>query len=398
MYKAPISLPLIPRIAYWLGMAHLSRKGELQSGLPEEHNFKPSIGKSMFAWGEKKLLEYCKKHVPEHLKDIQVQEVSAEEATPELMRQTRKQQLPILIKGGAKNWKAYKEFNLDFFADNYGDIEVPAHSEPNKVFEDDGKPIPLKNFYQMSYVKIKDLVKSIRTDEKYSAKAIEDIMHTGGGSLIKEYCDLNHIHYLSDLGEYMKKWYFKKIPVGYTISEQLFLQSKRSHTLWHTEPGYNFFVAVQGTKDWKVTAPMFSPGLYPVIKDNSTYHVSKVDGRESNQVIANRGFELYKYMPKYAATVEPGDIFVIPPWWWHTVTNRPTEPSISLTFRTLAEPNIHAPMFNFLKDTDPKAKEIRRKVLKYGRLFDEDIAASLYAFADPKNDLTQKAKKVGGVE
>jgi hypothetical protein len=44
-------------------------------------------------------------------------------------------------------------------------------------------------------------------------------------------------------------------------------------------------------------------------------------------------------------------------------------------------------MLGFLKWRDPNAKEIRRKVLAHGRLFDEDIAASLYAFADPKNDL-----------
>lgn len=70
-----------------------------------------------------------------------------------------------------------------------------------------------------------------------------------------------------------------------------------------------------------------------------------------------------------------------------SVSNVPGSHSISLTFRTIAEPNMYAPMFNYLKWRDPKSREIRRKVLKYGRMFDEDIAASLYAFADPKNDL-----------
>lgn len=387
MYHHPFALPRIPHIAYWLGFGHLTRYGKLASGIPEEHQFKPSLGLDLFRLGEEKLLEFCEKHVPEHIDDIQIHEIDAKEATPEIMEKFRNRQLPVLIKGGARNWKAYQEFDLHFFEKNYGDIEVPVHSEPNRIFLDDGKPVPLKNFYQMSYVKMRDLVKSVVTDERYSAKAIENVMHEKGGSLIKDYCDLDYIHHLAGLMKYRKKWYFKSVPVGCVISKQLFIQSQRSHTLWHTEPGYNYFVAIAGEKNWRVTSPYYSSGLYSVIKDNSTYHVSRVDGREANDVIARRGFPLYKYMPKYKARVSAGDILVMPPWWWHMVSNVPGSHSISLTFRTIAEPNMHAPMLDYLKWRDPKAKEIRQKVLQHGRLFDEDIAASLYAFADPKNDL-----------
>jgi hypothetical protein len=388
MYHPPFALPLVPHINYWLGFGYLTQYGKLARGIPEEHQFEPSIGRDLFHRGEEQLLEYCVKNVPEHVEDIPIHEIDAKEATPATMRKFRKWQLPVLIKGGARRWRAFQEFDLGFFEKNYGDVEVPVHSEPNQVFPDDGKPVPLKNFYQMSYVKMRDLVKSVVTDERYSAKAIEDVVHENGGSLIKDYCDINHIHGLAGLMEHKKKWYFKKVPVGYVISKQLFLQSQRSHTLWHTEPGYNYFVAIAGEKNWRVAPPYYSSGLYAVIKNNSSYHVSRVDGRERNDVIARRGFPLYQYMPKYKARVSAGDIFVLPPWWWHLVSNVPGSHSISLTFRTIAEPNpLHAPMLGFLKWRDPNAKEIRRKVLAHGRLFDEDIAASLYAFADPKNDL-----------
>lgn len=387
MYQPPVSLPRLARLSYWLGFGHLTRHGKLAGGIPEQHLFEPSIGLDLFQRGERQLLEYCRRHVPEHVADLLIQEIGVKDATPETMARVRQRQLPVLIKGGARSWRAFQEFDLDFFTKNYGDVNVPVHSEPNQVFPDDGKPVPLKNFYQMSYVKMRDLAKSVVTDERYSAKAIEDIMHENGGSMIREYCDLDYIHRLSGLAEYRKKWYFRSVPVGYVISKQLFMQSQRSHTLWHTEPGYNYFVAIAGEKDWRVTSPYYSAGLYPVIKDNSTYHVSRVDGREANDMIARRGFPLYQHMPKYKARVSAGDILVLPPWWWHTVSNVPGSHSISLTFRTIAEPNLYAPMLNYLKWSDPKAKEIRRKVLSHGRLFDEDIAASLYAFADPKNDL-----------
>jgi hypothetical protein len=390
MKKLVYKLPLSARLLYWSGFAYLTKRGKLLSGKPEEHNFAPSIGTYFFKKGEKSLLKYCKSHVPEQTSDIPVLEISKEEATVELLREIRKAQIPVLIKGGASHWAAMTEFTLEFFEERYGDIEVPVHSEPNKIFKDDGKPVPLSNFYQMSYVKVKELIQSVRQNGEYSAKAIEDIMHVEGNKLIKEYCDTNQIHMFSDFEEKKKKWYYKNLPIGRVMSEQIFIQPPRSHTLWHAEPGDNYFVAVQGVKNWRLVPPYFSAGMYPVIKDSSVYHVSKVDGRESNDTISRRGFPLYQYVPKYSARVEPSDILILPNYWWHTVTNIPTSPSISLTFRTLSELNLAAPIFWLLKKFDPKSKEIRQKVLKHGRLFDDDIAASLYAFADPKNDLVKQ--------
>lgn len=392
MKKVPYKLPLAARLMYWLGFGYLSKRGKIISGKQEEHNFFPSIGTYLFRQGEEALLKYCEKNISPYIDDIPVDEITYEEATTENMQKYITAGLPVLIKKGAQHWKALQVFNLNFFEERYGDIEVPAHSEPNKVFSDNGRPVPLSNFYQMSYVKVKTLIDSIRNNGEYSVKAIEDIMHIEGGVLIKKYCDLDHIHRLSNRDGNKKKWYYKNLPVGQVMSEQIFIQPERSHTLWHAEPGDNYFIAVKGTKKWRLVPPYYSAGMYPVIKDSSVYHVSKVDGRESNEVIANRGFPLYQYVPKYGVTVEEGDILVLPNYWWHTVSNVPGSHTISLTFRTLSQFNLAAPMFWFLKKYDKKSKVIRQKVLKYGRLFDEDIAASLYAFADPKNDLTKQKK------
>lgn len=393
MKNLPFQMPFSARAMYWLGFAYLTKLGKRQGGKAEEHNFAPSLGTYLFKKGEESLLRYCENNIPEHQQDIPIREIDASCATYEEVKKIRQAQLPVLIKGGANNWKALKHFTLEFFEERYGDIEVPAHSEPNKIFKADGKPVPLSNFYQMSYVKIRDLIASVRCNGEYSAKAIEDIMHIDGDILIKEYCDINHIHALSGLEENRKKWYYKNLPIGRVMSEQIFIQPPRSHTLWHAEPGDNYFIAVHGTKKWRLVPPFYSAGMYPVIKESSVYHVSKVDGRESNDVISERGFPLYKYVPKFTVIVEKGDILILPNYWWHTVTNVPESHTISLTFRTLSELNLASPAFWFLKKFDPKSKEIRKKVLKYGKLFDDDIAATLYAFADPKNDLVKQREE-----
>lgn len=389
MKNLPYKLPYFPRLMYWLGFIYLTKKGKLVSGKPEEHNFKPCIGTFLMRKGEEYLLKFCEKNIPEHKTDIPINVINAKDLTAKKMWQIRHDFEPVLIKGGALHWPAIKELTLEFFEKEYGDVEVPAHLEPNKTFSDDGKPVPLSNFYQMTWTKMKDVINSIRTNGDYSVKAIEDIMHLKGDYLVKTYCDISHIEKLSDKSLYSKKWYYFNLPIGKVMSWQLFMQPERSHTLWHNEPGDNYFIAIEGSKDWRVVPPYYSPGMYTVIKDNAAYHVSKVDGREDNDVISRRGFPLYKYMPKYHARVEKGDILYLPNYWWHTVSNVPGSHTISVTFRTLSTINLEAPAYWFLKKTDPKCKEIRNKVIKYGRLFDEDMAASLYSFADEKNNLVK---------
>ena len=393
MKNLPKKLPFLARTRYWLGFCYLTKWGKIVEGKREEHKFKKSWGTWLFNSGEKALLRYCSKNLKVHLEDIPIKEVKKEQVTADLLREIRKAQMPVLIKGAANHWPAMKAFTLEFFENRYGDIEVPAHSEPNKMFEENNRPVPLSNFYQMSYVKIRDLIDSVKKNGEYSAKAIEDIMHVDGDILIKEFCDVAQIEEYSNYKGNMEKWYYKNLHIGKVMSEQIFIQPERSHTLWHAEPGDNYFVAIKGTKKWRLAHPYYSAGMYPVAKDSSIYHVSRVDGRESNDVISNRGFPLYKYVPIYAATVEAGDILILPNYWWHTVTNVPGSPTIALTFRTLSEFNLAAPMFWLLKKLDPGSKRIRKKVLKYGRLFDEDIAATLYAFADPKNDLIANKKQ-----
>lgn len=383
------------RLKYWLSFVYLSKRGKLEPGMKaDSHAFLPSIGTSFYDQSMKSMLRYSEKHLQKHTEDIPIRQITPEEATPERMAELRKLIQPILIKGGARKWPAMEVLNLDYFEKNYGHIEVPINEEPNVVYEDNGKPVPLSNFYKMKYYTMKDLIESVRLNGNLSAKAIEDIMHVENNRLIKEYCDTDHIESLSGYAQNKHSRLRKKYPIGKVISHQLFLQPERSHTLWHVEPGDNYFVQIAGRKNWRFVHPWFTPGMYPVVKDHSTYHASRVDGRESNDVIARRGMPLYQYVPKFCATVEQGDLLFMPNYWWHTVTNIPGSHTLSLTMRTISDFNLISPTWEILRYLDPATWRIRKRMLKTGRLFDEDISASLFSYADDSNDLRNKAKAV----
>ncbi|MCR9191832.1 MAG: cupin-like domain-containing protein [Gammaproteobacteria bacterium] len=383
MNYLPCKLPLYARIAYWSGFSYLTRYGRLTSGIVEEHQFVPSIGSFLFKWGEKKLLNYCEKNYSEHTDDIPVKTIAYAEMTQDMMRQTRKTHLPLLIKGGAKHWPAMQSFTLDFFEKKFGDMEVRVQTEPGNNYENDGKPVPLSHFTKMGFSKIKDFIHSVRNNGELSVKAVGNVLQADNKAVIKEFCDVEQIETFSDCKYYQKKWYYRWCNIGKVMSEQLFIQPVRSHTLWHAEGGDNYFVGVQGVKHWRLVHPYFSAGMYPVIKDSSIFQLSKVDGRESNETISQRGLQLYQYMPKYKATVEPGDILYVPNFWWHTITNKPVMPTIALTFRTNSAFSLVAPALRVLKKYDPRAKRMKEYVTKHGHHLDKELT-DLFKFSAPK--------------
>jgi hypothetical protein len=387
--------PRAARLKYWASFVYLSKRGKLEDGKKaDSHAFRPCAGTRLYDSSMEAMLRFSESRLSKHTDDIAIDQISSNEATPQTMARFRSMNRPVLIKGGAAKWPAMNGFDLEYFEKHYGHIEVPINEEPNIQYEDDGKPVPMSNFYRMKYYTVQELVDSVRSNGNLSAKAIEDIMHVEQNRLVKEYCDIAHIETLSGYAAKKHSRLRKKYPIGKVISQQLFIQPERSHSLWHVEPGDNYFVQITGRKRWRFAHPWFTPGMYPAIKDHSTYHASRVDGRESNEVIARRGMPLYPYVPKFYAIVEPGDMLFMPNYWWHTVTNIPGSHTMSLTMRTISDLNFISPTWEILRYFDSHTWRVKKRMLKTGRLFDEDISASLFSYADANNDLRDKARAV----
>ena len=110
---------------------------------------------------------------------------------------------------------------------------------------------------------------------------------------------------------------------------QLFIGRKGTGTPLHCAAIWNWFHMLDGTKRWYFIDPNYSLYLYPVHVQGAmaaTAHVSYPD-RYDKEV-----YPLFEYCPYYYVDLEPGDVLLNPPWWWHAIDNT-SEESVAVASR-----------------------------------------------------------------
>mmetsp|Transcript_23236 Transcript_23236/g.65240 ORF Transcript_23236/g.65240 Transcript_23236/m.65240 type:complete len:625 (+) Transcript_23236:81-1955(+) len=109
-----------------------------------------------------------------------------------------------------------------------------------------------------------------------------------------------------------------------------------STTRLHADPAHNVYYQVQGQKRWFLFPPSEAPFLYPVSRGNVAFmtplgHDQIVHGDVGDHPLASaaRG--------GLVVTLNPGDVLVIPPMWFHAVVNlgQPTDPVVGLAFNSI---------------------------------------------------------------
>jgi ectoine hydroxylase-related dioxygenase (phytanoyl-CoA dioxygenase family) len=101
-------------------------------------------------------------------------------------------------------------------------------------------------------------------------------------------------------------------------SLQLFLGRSETGTPFHCANVWNVFVMIEGAKKWTLVDPRYSYFMYPRISQNMTYVASYNTDyhlRPSDQ------YPLFRSCPTIEVVLEPGDVLLNPPWWWHTLEN-----------------------------------------------------------------------------
>ena len=71
-------------------------------------------------------------------------------------------------------------------------------------------------------------------------------------------------------------------------------------------------------------------------------------------------FPLFEQVPVYSARLNPGDVLINPPWWWHAINNV-TPSTIGCAVRWIPEQIQDAnPVFSVAQRMVPHAKEVMR--------------------------------------
>lgn len=166
---------------------------------------------------------------------------------------------------------------------------------------------------------------------------------------------------------------------------QFFIGQKETGSGYHCAGIWNFFFMIEGQKKWTFVDPELSWMVYPSISTGALAFASLLlfpDKADLNT------YSLYKYCPRYEVTLNPGDVLLNPPWWWHTIDNiTPTSVAVATRWdalmkdfsfyeinRILSVVAIFNPRFgrflvDYLKTHDGKGRQILRQG---GGAFEED--------------------------
>jgi Cupin-like domain len=220
--------------------------------------------------------------------------------------------IPVVIEGAAKDWDCVKKWSLDYFKELHGTDEIVLASQE---YMNDVQTITLA-----------DVIDNIRS---------------GGNKYYRFYPLLDrHPEHIKDV-DY--KWLLeRKNRFSLFDAFQVFIGGKGTMTHIHNANPPNLFVQAYGQKDWILYSHYFSMIIDPEpvrnVYRNAPYKKDGVpfDPFNPNYETPNT---LYKYIDGYSVSLQPGDVFWNPPFYWHTVKN-PTD-SIGIGYRWTA------PLYSF---------------------------------------------------
>jgi hypothetical protein len=198
---------------------------------------------------------------------------------------------PVVLRGFARDTEAVRTWRFDNLLERFGDESVLLTSND-------------KDGYQGSLRAVDDPKVYIHNCEVIFRR---------------------HPELLDQLGLDQLRPYIKK-DMAYS---QIFVGRRGTGSPFHAAAVWNWFVMVEGRKTWYFVDPKDSVFLYPfpVMGRAASFALCLYpDEYDAEQ------FPAFEWCPYYTATLEPGDVLLNPPWWWHGVRNL-SETSVAVASR-----------------------------------------------------------------
>lgn len=107
------------------------------------------------------------------------------------------------------------------------------------------------------------------------------------------------------------------IDLGPRVSTQLFMGLKDMGSDIHAAIGVNLFRQMAGTKRWWFIPPSQTAYLLPSINVNGfSAHTHTLVGKNGE-----KRSPWFNKLKRYTTTLQPGDMLMNPPWFWHGILN-----------------------------------------------------------------------------
>lgn len=208
---------------------------------------------------------------------------------------------PVVLKGFAKNTEAVQKWTLDYLVEKFGDDDVllktPEADNVKGKLKDLNVPGNYLHNCESLFLNHPELTKALEVEK---LKVL-----TGGDTIANDHPNLG------------------PLPL------QLFTGRGGTGTAFHCANAYNFFFQVSGEKKWTFVDPRWTMFMFPALNRGAVYQSCAI--KDPNTVLEQYK-PLWRVCPRYAAVLEPGDVLLNPPWWWHCIENL-SESSVAVATR-----------------------------------------------------------------
>lgn len=247
---------------------------------------------------------------PEWLETSTVPEATGEMSLDEFRERFEKLNLPVVIRGAAKEWPALKKWSRDALTQKFGDVD----------FVVGGYDMSLRDFFALSD-QGKDDVPLYLFDPKFGEKAPE----LAEDYAVPDYFGADDLFKL--LGD--ERPHHRWLIVGPARSGSSFHKDPNATSAWNA--------VITGRKKWVMFPPNVNPpGVHP-----------SADGADVAQPLSLvewfSNFYQYAYDGKPSdhpleCTCEPGDVLFVPSGWWHMAFN--LEECVAVTQNFVSRANL----------------------------------------------------------
>ncbi|MBD1227093.1 cupin-like domain-containing protein [Xenorhabdus griffiniae] len=249
---------------------------------------------------------------------------------------------PVVIKGFASSFPCGQLWTPEYFRDNFGDFQL-WYSTTEKLFEEDG-------------TSLRDYINGVLKGD-ISRAYLENL-----SDIFNKYPILHQQIGIDRIGNFLGDF------ASYHKIAQLFIGGPGTGAVYHCANELNCFLNIYGRKEWIFVHPKYSAAMYSSMFNKGIFvgsfvkHNAPVRYLEEHQPLYNR-------IPKLRITLEPGDMLINPPWWWHAINNQPPV-SIAIASRWKIEmPYQHQnPLYEFVQ-----SQRMERLTLEGKKMADSDV-------------------------
>lgn len=363
-------IPLRERLAYWWYYVGLARRGRMVHSPTHDAHYQDGYWKRGYDRSCERINRRLER-ASQQPAFVDVPEFASGELTDDAVEQLMKAAIPFVLRGGAPPVPV-ERWSLDYLRAVAGDCDVPINAAPDRPSADVSRPTKAHHYYDFRTGKLAEVLTAIEHGGNLRATTAEDVMHHQGGRLRRE-LDLPYLERLSGWQKSQRHWLRRRMMIGRIVGAQLLVQPENAYSLWHAEPGDNFFVLARGGKTWTLADPYYTAALRPRVKSTTNYHGSNIDLREPDDVLRQRGYGGYLNVPKVRVRLAAGDLLRVPHHWWHSVETHPGSPTVAVSVRIAGWPTRNSPGLTLLRMLDRQFHELAKAYARDGRIADRHI-------------------------